>query len=142
MKLDSKNQQIVELLQVNARLSASEIGRTVALSRTAVQDRIKKLEDNGVIRGYRLDLDDTGNVNALIFVELADHPCEPALTWLIAQKGVQEVLSLSGQWDAVIRISVGSANELSGINDLINESEYIRKSISQVVLISLTKSSA
>ena len=59
MELDSLNQHILALLQKNARQSAADIGRTVGLSRTAVQDRIKKLEQKGVIQGYRVVLDNS-----------------------------------------------------------------------------------
>lgn len=51
-RMDQKDQQIVKLLCRNARLSYSEIGNQVGLSRTAVRNRISALESAGILTGY------------------------------------------------------------------------------------------
>ncbi|MCB4797771.1 Lrp/AsnC family transcriptional regulator [Tamlana sp. 62-3] len=53
MKLDSLNSKILKCLQENARLSNAEIGRRVGISSPAVSERIKKMEDLGIIEGYK-----------------------------------------------------------------------------------------
>ena len=52
MSIDSLNWKILKRLQTNARLSNAEIGRQVGISSPAVSERIKKMEDAGIIRGY------------------------------------------------------------------------------------------
>ena len=52
MKIDSLNWKILKCLQSNARQSNAEIGRHVGISSPAVSERIKKMEDAGIIRGY------------------------------------------------------------------------------------------
>lgn len=52
MKIDNLNWNILKRLQNNARLSNAEIGRQVGISSPAVSERIKKMEDAGIIRGY------------------------------------------------------------------------------------------
>ncbi len=52
MSVDSLNWKILKCLQQNARLSNAEIGRTVGISSPAVSERIKKMEDAGIIQGY------------------------------------------------------------------------------------------
>ena len=52
-KLDTTDWAILNELQVDARLSYAELGRRVGLSSPAVQERIRKLEDYGIIEGYR-----------------------------------------------------------------------------------------
>ncbi|WP_396600408.1 Lrp/AsnC family transcriptional regulator [Algibacter sp. R77976] len=52
MKVDSINNKILKCLQQNARLSNAEIGRQVGISSPAVSERIKKMEDLGIIEGY------------------------------------------------------------------------------------------
>ncbi len=54
--IDEKDNQIIKLLLENARLSYSEIGEQVDLSRTAVKNRITALEKAGVIEGYKVIL--------------------------------------------------------------------------------------
>ena len=53
MKIDSLNWKILKCLQENARLSNAEIGRQVGISSPAVSVRIKKMEDLGIIEGYK-----------------------------------------------------------------------------------------
>ena len=53
MKLDSLNWKILHCLQENARMPNTEIGRRVGISSPAVGERIKKMEDSGVINSYR-----------------------------------------------------------------------------------------
>jgi len=51
--LDTTDWQILTELQRDARLSYAELGRRVGLSSPAVQERVHKLEDAGIIEGYR-----------------------------------------------------------------------------------------
>ena len=53
MSVDALNVKILKCLQENARLSNAEIGRQVGISSPAVSERIKKMEDLGVIEGYK-----------------------------------------------------------------------------------------
>ncbi|WNH10826.1 Lrp/AsnC family transcriptional regulator [Thalassobellus suaedae] len=53
MNLDTLNWKILRCLQQNARQSNAEIGRQVGISSPAVSERIKKMEDAGVILGYK-----------------------------------------------------------------------------------------
>lgn len=53
MQIDRLNQKILKCLQVNARQSNAEIGRQVGISSPAVSERIKKMEDMGIIEGYK-----------------------------------------------------------------------------------------
>ena len=57
MSLDNLDLKILMLLQHNARIKISEIAKDVHLSVTAVTRRIERLEDTGVIRGYRTLID-------------------------------------------------------------------------------------
>ena len=52
MILDELNWKILKCLQENARLSNSEIGRQVGITSPAVSERIKKMEDAGIIQSY------------------------------------------------------------------------------------------
>ena len=54
--LDAVNWRILALLQANARISFSEIGRQVGLTPTAVAERVRHLEDARIIRKYGVDL--------------------------------------------------------------------------------------
>jgi len=55
--LDAVNVRLLEELQGDPRLTMTELGRRVSMSSPAVTERVRRLEEAGVIRGYRLDLD-------------------------------------------------------------------------------------
>src|SRR5947207_1499946 len=56
---DALNTRILMELQRNPRLTMTELGRRVGLSSPAVTERVRRLEELGVIQGYRLDLNPT-----------------------------------------------------------------------------------
>ena len=55
--LDAIGLKILAVLQENARMSLSDIGRQVGLSAPAVAERVRKLEQAGIIRGYHARID-------------------------------------------------------------------------------------
>ena len=55
--LDPVNRRILAILTDDARISTSELARQVGMSAPAVRDRVSRLEQAGIIRGYRVDLD-------------------------------------------------------------------------------------
>jgi Lrp/AsnC family leucine-responsive transcriptional regulator len=55
--LDATNRRLLAELQADARLSLAELGRRVGLSSPAVADRLRRLEQEGVITAYRAEVD-------------------------------------------------------------------------------------
>ncbi len=55
--MDGINWKILSELQDDARISYAELGRRVGLTTPAVIERVRKLEDSGVITGYRVEID-------------------------------------------------------------------------------------
>jgi Lrp/AsnC family leucine-responsive transcriptional regulator len=136
---DRTDRRIIALLERNARMTAAAIGREIGLSRTAVQDRITRMESDGIIQGYRVvaSNETAGLVRALIFVKIAERPCDKALRWLIGLEGVTSVHSLAGEIDAVVTAAVPSASELGDLNDRIGRSDLFSSAQSQVILRTL-----
>src|SRR6266487_725200 len=54
---DSKNIEIVRLLQKNPRMSIAELARKIGMSNPAAKERVLRLEKSGLIAGYRLEVD-------------------------------------------------------------------------------------
>ena len=75
-QLDEIDMRILNVLQQDARLSYSEIGRRVNMSQPTVAERVRRLEDAGVIRGYHADIDPVKigrNITAFIRLRIG-HP--------------------------------------------------------------------
>ncbi|WP_323779634.1 Lrp/AsnC family transcriptional regulator [Leisingera sp.] len=139
MIIDRTNKRILALLEQNARLSAAAVGREIGLSRPAVQDRIAAMEQQGVIKGYHAETDErAGLTHAVLFVRIAERPCDRALRWLASLDGVAAVASLSGETDALVTVALPSVSELAALNDTVAASPLIASSLSQVVLKRLT----
>lgn len=66
--LDEIDNTIVALLVENARLTYSEIGEQVGLSRVAVKNRVAALEKQGIIKGYHADIDPLEAPKTMTFV--------------------------------------------------------------------------
>lgn len=66
--IDEKDNQIVNLLLKDGRMSYSDIGERVGLSRTAVKNRITALENSGIIKGYRAVIDPHQSPEMMTFV--------------------------------------------------------------------------
>lgn len=66
--IDEKDNQIVAMLRDNARLTYSEIGDKIGLTRVAVKNRMKALEEKGVIKGYHAEIDPLATPEMLPFI--------------------------------------------------------------------------
>ena len=65
--VDDTDVAILEALQADGRLSVSELGRRIGLSQPATSDRLKRLEQKGVIVGYRAIIDTSWNFEVNLF---------------------------------------------------------------------------
>lgn len=76
--MDRVDRSILTLLEGDARLTYSDIGKRVGLAASSVHDRVRKLEKKGVIRGYRAEIDfDKVGLPITAFVSLALRPASP-----------------------------------------------------------------
>jgi Lrp/AsnC family leucine-responsive transcriptional regulator len=55
--LDETGRKLLSALQQNARLSYAELGRRIGLSPAATAERLRRLEEAGVVKGYRVEID-------------------------------------------------------------------------------------
>ncbi|RLI10420.1 Lrp/AsnC family transcriptional regulator [Candidatus Bathyarchaeota archaeon] len=115
MSVDERDLEILRLLQEDAKATAREISRRMGSPITTVYSRIKRLEDSGVIRGYKpvLDAARLGRpTTAFILASITYRTpgVEETLDQrLIAQEvarfpEVQEVHIITGDWDLLIKV--------------------------------------
>ena len=115
MEADEKDIEILRLLQRDAKISAREISDRVGSPITTVYSRIKRLEDSGIIKGYKpvLDPEKMGRpTTAFILASFAYRTPgveEPLDQRQIAKEvarlaEVQEVHIIAGDWDILIKV--------------------------------------
>ena len=74
-KISDKDEDLIRLLQVNARESISNLARKLGVSRTAVQERLNRLKRLGVIEGFTVKLNPEWNRSQITtFIELVIDP--------------------------------------------------------------------
>jgi Lrp/AsnC family leucine-responsive transcriptional regulator len=135
MDIDRTNKRILALLRKDGRMSAAAIGRAIGLSRPAVQERISLMERSGHILGYHAEVAETlGLVSAVLFVQIAERPCEKALQWLMTLAGVTSAISLAGEIDAIVFATMPTMADLSALNDQVLASPLILSAKSTVIL--------
>jgi Lrp/AsnC family leucine-responsive transcriptional regulator len=109
MEIDKINWSIISSLQENARASYADIGREVGLSAPAVAERMQKMEEAGVIRGYHIDLDYEKTGYALkAFVTFTAHSGKllPFLKYVEKMDEVLECHRVTGNYCIFLKVMV------------------------------------
>lgn len=136
---DALDHQILELLTTDARLSARSIARTLGVAAGTVTQRIARLEQNGVIRGYRAIVDPARlgrPLGFLIGLQIAQGtPIAEILDELHARPELEEVMVVTGQWDLVAFGRVADPVELNELLTLgLWQSPSFRHSETMIVI--------
>ena len=119
-------------------MNASQISNTVNLSVSAVIERMKKLENSGLIRGYTALIDERMagyDVQAMISVRL-EHPKynQSFAKQMQEHSCVMECFYITGDFDYIARVSAGSTEELTGVLNDIKEIPGVSLTRTYVVL--------
>jgi Lrp/AsnC family transcriptional regulator, leucine-responsive regulatory protein len=108
--LDNNDIAILKLLQDNARITVKEISEKIHLSTTPVHERIKRLEQSGVIKQY-VTLLDYNKVNrglmVICYVSLKEHSKSAGVKFIKNINELQEVIecySISGEFDFMLKV--------------------------------------
>ena len=118
--LDDVNRRILSVLAEEPRLSTSALARRVAMSTPAVRERVKRLEEVGVIRGYRLDIDPAAiGLPIAAWVRVRPGPGQlPKIAELAAGvPQVSECHRISGEDCFLIKVHVPRIEDLEGVLD-------------------------
>ena len=97
--LDPKDHAIVRLLSEDARLTYSDIGKRVGLSRTAVKTRVTALEREGIIKGYKAVVNPFASSPMMQFVvnmETKPEYFDQAKAWLREAEQTKTLIHTSG----------------------------------------------
>lgn len=124
MEIDKLNYAILKVLQEQGRLSYAEIGRQVGLSAPAVAERMQKLEDSGVIRGYKADLnlEKLGlPLKAIINMKVHTGKLQAFLLQVQEMREIYECHRVTGNDCLVMKAAVRSPKNLEElVNRLVN----------------------
>ncbi|WP_245607059.1 Lrp/AsnC family transcriptional regulator [Pseudonocardia spinosispora] len=120
--MDSTDAALLALLQSDGRLSAAELGRRVNLSQPAVSARIHRLEQAGVITGYRASVDPAKlglNIHAVIRLRTTHAQIPTALAMFDKLAEITNTYRLTGEDCFLLDVHAGSAERLERIVDTV-----------------------
>ena len=123
-QVDSLDEQILAALQQNGRLTMKSLAEHVGLSSPAMIERVRRLEERGVISGYRAVIAPSAlgrPVTALIAATVDRRDHEPFTQRLAAEPAVAEVHRTTGDTTHLVKVNVPDMATLEKIVDDLSE---------------------
>lgn len=121
IRLDPTDRELLDTLQRDARTSFAELGRIVGLSPPAAAERVRRLEERGVLRGYHADVDPAAlgrPVRALLRLVAPDgHTCSRLIGRLEGIPEITHAFRVTGDDSAIALASVASVEALEELID-------------------------
>ena len=145
IELDEIDLGILSILQDNCRVSLAKIGEQVGLSPPSVIERVKKLEDNGVIRGYHAILDARRlgmDITAFIGVYV-NHPrlIDRFESDVHAMEDVLECHHVTGEYTLLLKVKTANTSSLEALISRLRSIDGVEKTETMVVLSTNTERS-
>lgn len=141
--LDPTDHQIVRLLSTEGRLTQERIARQVSLSRPAVHERIKRLEENEIIMGYQAQIDwrKVGpSLTVFIWVRTGGGKLHETADAILNLSNVDTLIEechlVTGDWCLLLKARTASTRTLQDLIDCMREMPSVRNTMTTVVLSS------
>jgi len=127
--VDKFDQQILALLRADARIPVSRIAREVNLSRSAVSERIRQLEQRGIISGYHAQVAPPADAGIKAYLELfyQGGRCENYVERMRSFAEVRRCSGISGETDMLVYIEAPSMQRFSEIRGEIENYPGMQK---------------
>jgi Lrp/AsnC family leucine-responsive transcriptional regulator len=116
--LDNYGRKLLDELQANARLSLAELGRRVGLSPTAAAERLKQMEEVGILRGFTVEIDREAlglEVMAFIRMSCGGQHYHRLLEYVQTLEEVRECHHLTGDDDFLLKVTTTSMADLEAL---------------------------
>ena len=111
VSVDRIDTELITALRAEARASYAELGRRVGLSGPSVQDRVRRLEESGTLRGYHAAVDPVAvglDVTALVGIYLSDNAAQDDVAGRLADvDAIEDCWSVAGDEAFIVKVRVG-----------------------------------
>lgn len=138
MVIDDTDRILIERLRRNSRESIADLARALSLSRSTVKDRLSKLENKGVIKGYSLILSDEltqGHVSAHVMINVESGHATGAIVRNLRNINlIRTAYAVSGIYDLIVLVEADSTGELDVVLDSIRDLAGIKSTLTSVIL--------
>ena len=139
--LDDTDRKILELLQRDARMTNAAVAAEVGLTAPSVFERVRKLEQRGVIRRYTIDVDPAAvgkTMTAFIRLTAAtDEKYGPGVEAVSCDPDVLELYNVAGEDCFIIKTRVSDPGELYILLNRIRSRLTVLRSVTMIALATL-----
>jgi len=135
--MDAIDRDILSALERNARVSYRDLAERIGLSANAVADRVRKLQERQVLRGFTADIDPVAfglTLRALIEVKMeSDTTAEQFEKRAAATPGVIRALVTTGRYDWVLEVLARDQKDLQRIIEALRAGGLARDTYSRII---------
>ena len=135
--LDDTDRRIIEVLERDARTSLRGIAEEVGVSLGTVSNRVKKLEDNGVIKDYRVILDSEKigwNLNVVIGLRIQKGRLIEIQEKIARDNRVYGVYDVTGEFDSMVIARAVDRSDLDDLSKNVLSMDGVVRSVTHLVL--------
>lgn len=122
--VDEMDMRILELLESNGRLSHEEIGKRLNISRPAIHQRVSKLEQNKIIKGYNTEIDWSKagqGIRAIVFINVRtcdfNGIMEQVINLKIEGLTIEKCYRITGKWCIMLKIRASLTEQITSLHD-------------------------
>lgn len=136
--MDNIDIRILDILKENSRAKASAIAEKISLSVSAVTERIKKLEQSGIIEKYTLLVDQKkiGNDISAVMEVGIEHPryMEPFIEFVNSIPNIISCYCVTGDYDFILKILIDSSESLEQLYRMVKGFEGVSATKTYIIL--------
>lgn len=134
--MDHTDYKILELMQSQGRISMKDLGYKVGLTAPAVSERVKKMEETGIIKGYKADIDFAKlgkTISAFIDLGMQPEDYDEFLAFAKSNDLIVECHHVTGSDSLIIKVLV---DDIVGLESLIDKIKKHAKTNTSIILSS------
>ena len=129
--------QLIALLRANAREPTASLARKLGLARSTVQERIARLEREGVIKGYTLRLAeeaDRGKLRAVVMITADPKQADRVAAELKRMAEVRSLSAVAGAYDMMALVEADTSANMDASLDRIGKAPGVARTMSFIIL--------
>jgi Lrp/AsnC family transcriptional regulator, regulator for asnA, asnC and gidA len=137
VEVDEIDRKILRALQDDARASFKNVGKSVGVSEATVFVRVKKLQERGVLRGFKAVVDPKSvgkTLTAIMLIRAQPRSLVGMLDALKKLDDIYEIYDVTGQYYSILKIRTDSTEQLSKIIDEIGMIDGVAGTETVIVL--------
>lgn len=135
--LDDTDRQLIGLLRDDARMPVVALARKLRVARATVQNRLSRLENDGVIVGYTVRLKpeaEKHRIRAIMSIEVTGHHGEQVRRALRGNPNVVALHTTNGRWDLMAEVRADTLEAFDRVLNTIRSIEGIANSETSILL--------